>query len=99
MFRLNLMLMLAVMASALMVVTAQHKSRRLYVALQQEDQAARQYREDYDKLLLEQSTQGMHSRIEREATQQLKMKTPAPERTRVVTQDGDAVIVEPPKEE
>lgn len=99
MFKLNLMLLLAVVASALLVVTAQHKSRRIYVALQQEEKAARLYSEDYDKLLLEQSTQGMHSRIEREATQQLKMKPPVPERTRVVTQDGDAVVIEPPKEE
>ena len=99
MFKLNLMLLLIAIVSALSVVTSQHKARRLYSAYQQELKQSRQYGEDYDKLLLEQSTQGMHSRIEREAQGALKMNTPAPERTRVVTSDGDAVLVIPPKEE
>ncbi|MCB6183490.1 cell division protein FtsL [Leeia sp. TBRC 13508] len=99
MFKLNLLLLVVAIVSALSVVTSQHKARRLYAAYEQEEKMRRQYGEDYDKLLLEQSTQGMHSRIEKEAQGALKMNAPTPERTRVVTSGGDAVLVIPPKEE
>lgn len=97
--KLNALLLIVAVLSALSVVTSQHKSRRIFAELQHEDAQAKQYKEEYDKLLLEQSTQGMHSRIEREATGTLKMKTPDPQRTRVVTANGESVVVVPPKEE
>lgn len=99
MFKLNVFLLSIAIMTALFVVTAQHKQRRLFVALQEEDKITHTFGEDYNKLLLEQSTQGMHSRVESAATRSLHMKTPEPARIRVVTANGEPVLIIPPKEE
>lgn len=84
MTRLNLILFFALMFSGLGLVNAQHKSRKLYIELEQMSQAARQYEQEYGQLQLEQSTWAMHSRIELIAAQQLKMQVPDAKRIQVV---------------
>jgi cell division protein FtsL len=95
-FKLNLLLMAVLMLCAFSVITSQHKARRLYVELQREQKLSKLSGEAFDQLLLEQSAQGMHSRIEAVAANQLKMKTPDPKVVKVVTAAG--VPVELPKE-
>ncbi len=85
MTRLNLILYFALMLSALGLVNAQHKSRKLYIELEQMSQAARQYEQEYGQLQLEQSTWAMHSRIEQIAAQQLQMQVPDAKRIQVVS--------------
>lgn len=78
--RMRLILAAVALVCALGVVTAQHQARKLYIELQQERDRAKQYEVEWGRLQLEQSTWAMHSRIERIATQQLKMQVPESDR-------------------
>lgn len=85
MTRLNLVLFLVLIACALGVVTSQHKARKLFVELQNEQERAKQLDVEWGQLQLEQSTWAMHSRIEKLATRELRMKVPPPSRIQVVS--------------
>jgi cell division protein FtsL len=85
MTRLNLILFFALMFSALGLVNAQHKARKLYIELEHMSEAEKQFKQEYGQLQLEQSTWAMHSRIEQVATQQLQMQVPDAKRIQVVT--------------
>jgi cell division protein FtsL len=82
--RLNLILFCALIMTALGTVTAQHKSRKLYVELQQQQDRAKKYDIEWGQLQLEQSTWAMHSRIEQIAGQKLRMEVPDAKRIQVV---------------
>ena len=84
MTKLNLILFAALIMTALGTVTAQHKSRKLYVELQQQQDRAKQYEVEWGQLQLEQSTWAMHSRIEQIAGQKLRMEVPDAKRIQVV---------------
>ena len=85
MTKLNLLLVLVLIACALGVVTAQHKARKLFIELQQEQEKAKQMDVEWDQLQLEQSTWAMHSRIEKIATKYLKMHVPEPDHIQLVS--------------
>jgi len=87
MVRLNLILVAVLMACALALVTSQHQSRKLYVELQTEQEREKKFEVEWGQLQLEQSTWAMHSRIEKIATQQLRMSAPAAARIQVVPPD------------
>ena len=84
MARLNLVLLGILVVCALLVVTSQHKARKLYVELQKAQELARQIDVEWGQLQLEQSTWAMHSRIEKIASGQLMMHVPPPSRVQVV---------------
>lgn len=84
MTRLNLILFFALIMTALGTITAQHKSRKLYVELQQQQDRAKQYSVEWGQLQLEQSTWAMHSRIEQIAGQRLHMQVPDAKRVQVI---------------
>ena len=84
MARLNLVLLALLVACALSVVTSQHKARKLYVSLQQEQETAKQLAIEWGQLQLEQSTWAMHARIEKIASGQLMMSVPPPSRVQMV---------------
>lgn len=84
MTRLNLILYFVLIFTALGSVTAQHKARKLYIELQQQQEAARQYEIEWGQLQLEQSTWAMHSRIEEIAAAKLHMQVPDNKRIQVV---------------
>ena len=88
MARLNLMLLAILIACALSVVTSQHKARKLYVALQKEQDSARKLDVEYGQLQLEQSTWAMHARIEKIASGQLMMRVPTAARIQVVAPEA-----------
>jgi cell division protein FtsL len=88
MTRLNLILFAIVIACALGTVTSQHKSRKLYIELQQQQEYARQYDIEWGQLQLEQSTWAMHTRIEQIATSHLQMQVPDATRIQVVPPEG-----------
>ncbi len=85
MTRLNLILFFALMFSALGLVNSQHKARKLYIELEQLNQAESQYNLEYGQWQLEQSTWAMHSRIEQIASQQLQMQVPDAKRIQTVS--------------
>ena len=82
--RLNLVLLAVLIACALALVTSQHKARKLYVELQQEQELEKRFEVEWGQLQLEQSTWAMHARIEKIATQQLRMRAPSAARTQIV---------------
>ena len=84
MARLNLILLLLLTACALGMVTAQHKARKLFNELQQEEERAKQLDVEWGQLQLEQSTWAMHARVEKIARTRLRMGVPDAKRTQVV---------------
>ena len=88
MTKLNLILVAVLIACALGVVTAQHKERKLFIELQQEQNLAKQMDVEWGQLQLEQSTWAMHARIEKIATSFLSMHVPEPAKIQVVQAGG-----------
>ncbi|MDR3221285.1 MAG: cell division protein FtsL [Candidatus Accumulibacter sp.] len=88
MARLNVMLLLAVLFCALGAVTSQHKARKLFQAMEAEQEHARQLEVEFGQLQLELSTWATSPRIEKIAREKLKMHTP--ETARIIdTAPGD----------
>ena len=85
MVKLNILLALILITSALGVVTSQHKARSLFAALENEYETARQLDVKWGQLQLEQSTLAMHGRIEQIARIKLNMKVPSESRVHIVT--------------
>ena len=90
MTRLNLVLLVVLVACALSLVTSRHQARRLFVELERAQAAARGYDTEYGQLQLEQSTWGMPARVEKIAREQLRMQLPTPARTEIVGMGGKA---------
>jgi cell division protein FtsL len=84
MARLNFILLAALTACALALVTSQHQARKLYVELQKEQDLAKQLEVEWGQLQLEQSTWATHARVEKLAVQALGMRVPAASRTQVM---------------
>jgi cell division protein FtsL len=76
MLRLNVLLLLAVVICALGAVTSQHKARKLFQALEVEQDRAKQLDVEFGQLQLELSTWATPPRIEKIARDKLKMRTP-----------------------
>ena len=90
MVRLNLLLLALLTACALGLVTSQHKARKLFVELEQEQERARSLEVEYGQLQLEASTWAMHARVERIATQALRMRAPDAKRIQLVPRKAPA---------
>jgi cell division protein FtsL len=84
MLRLNLLLLAALAACALALVTSQHQARKLYVELQKEQELAKQFEVEFGQLQLEASTWATHARVEKLAIRALGMRVPAASRVQVV---------------
>lgn len=82
--RLIFILLAALVACALGAVSAQHKSRKLYVELQKELATAKQLDVEWGQLQLEQGTWSTHGRIERMARRELGMALPPAGRVEMV---------------
>jgi cell division protein FtsL len=89
MVRLNLLLVAALAACALALVSSQHQARKLYVELQKEQEAAKQIEVEWGQLQLEQSTWATHARVEKIAVHSLGMKVPPASRVQVVAPAGE----------
>ncbi len=76
MVRLNFLLLLVAVICSLSVVTSQHKSRKLFQALESEQERAKQLEVEYGQLQLELQTWATSQRIEKVARDKLKMRTP-----------------------
>jgi cell division protein FtsL len=84
MTRVNVLLLIMLVACSLSLVTSRHQARRLFVELTREQDQARQYETEYGQLSLEQSTWGMPARVEKIARDALRMQMPTPNRVEVV---------------
>jgi cell division protein FtsL len=88
--RINVVLLVVLIACALSLVTSRHQARRLFVELTREQAEARRFETEYGQLSLEQSTWGMPARVEKIARDTLHMQLPAPGRVEVVELPAEA---------
>ena len=71
-----MILLVVVVICALASVTGQHRARKLFQGLEQEQERGRLLEVEYGQLQLEMSTWANHSRVEKIATERLRMLTP-----------------------
>jgi len=90
--RINVLLLILVIACALGVVTSQYKARKLFVELQQEKDRAQQMDVEWGQLQLEQGTLAMPARVEKLAGNQLQMQMPQSGQIRYVRIDSGMVV-------
>ena len=82
----NVVLLALVLVSAFAAIRSTHTCRDLYTQLQVLESSQWYLQEDYGRLLLEQSTQASHYRVEKVARDDLGMTAPNLERFKVVQQ-------------
>ena len=90
MIRLNLVLMLAVVASALYLVGVQFDSRRLTTELDRSHTEARRIATERARLQVEKRAQATPARVERIARDKLQMRQATPAITTYVTYSAAA---------
>ena len=94
MLRLNLTLLVALLASALYLVQVQYESRRLYGEIERAQNEARKLEVQHEQLQVERRAQATAGRVEKLAKEQLHMKAATPAITQYVTLKGTASGVE-----
>lgn len=85
MTRLNLVLLIAVLFSALYLVRTQYESRRLYVELEKSAALSRKLETDRERLQVEKRAQATPLRVEKISKERLQMRTATPAITEYVT--------------
>ena len=85
MTRLNLVLLAAVMASALYLVNTQYESRRLVTTLDRAVAEAQRLETENERLQVEKRAQATPARVQRIAQGQLQMRAATPAITQYVT--------------
>ena len=85
MLRFNMILLMIVVVCALGAVTSQHRARKLFQAVEAEQERARQLEIEFGQLQLELSTWATSPRIEKIAREKLKMRIPDPAKIVTVT--------------
>ena len=89
MTRLNMILLIALVGCALSVVTSQHKSRKLFMELQSEQDRERKTDQEWRELQIESQTLGTGKRIEQKAQRDLGMVVPDAKKTVIVVLDAN----------
>ena len=97
MIRLNLVLLMAVMASALYLVSVQYDSRRLTTELDRAHTEARRLETEKDVLQVTKRSQATPARVERLAREKLQMRQAQAGITTYVTYSADASQVTAPE--
>ncbi len=91
MMRLNLVLLLGVLLSALYLVDVQYQSRRLYSALDRAQSQARRLAQENESLQVEKRAQATSARVEILARSKLQMRAATPALTTYVSYANGAV--------
>jgi cell division protein FtsL len=84
MMRLNIVLLIAVIASALYLVRVQYESRRVFVDVEKEQSLARKLNQERERLDVDKRAQATPSRVEKIAKEQLQMRSTTPAVTHYV---------------
>lgn len=90
MIRLNLMLLLAVLISAMYLVRVQYESRRLFGDIDRANAEAHKLHAENERLQVEKRAQATPMRVEKLAKEQLQMRSVSPAITQYVTYQGAA---------
>ncbi len=94
MSRLSILLLMAVLGSALFLVHSQYETRRMFMALEAARKEAKRLEVDHDRLQIERRSQATPLRVEQLARQQLQMRPASPAITQYVTVKNGAVAVQ-----
>jgi cell division protein FtsL len=94
MIRLNLVLLLAVLASALYLVSVQYDSRRLYAQIEKAQNENRKLEIEHERLMVERREQATPARVDKLARERLHMRPATPAITQYVTLKGLAAAKE-----
>ena len=86
MIRVNLVLLLAVVASAMVVVHTQYESRRLFTELDRAVAEARRLETEHQRLQVEKRAQATSLRVEKMARDRLQMRPITPAITQYVAE-------------
>lgn len=92
--RINIVLLLALLACALILVNTQYQARHLFIELERAQTEARQLEVAWSQLKLDQSNLSKHERIQASAIKELNMMQVTADRTQYVTlnsKNGDIV--------
>ena len=92
MLRLNLLLLVAVMFSAMYLVNTQYESRRLFTELDRAQAESRRLETERQRLQVEKRAQATPLRVETLAREKLQMSSATPAITQYVTDDGTPVV-------
>jgi len=76
MLRLNLILMILALTSAIGTVASNHRARKMYAEIEHEQARMRDLEVEWGQLQLEQSTWAGNARVEQIARNKLHMKSP-----------------------
>lgn len=90
MTRLNILLLLALLVSAVYLVQTSYQTRQLFVALERERSSARQLEAEAERLIVERRAQATSLRVESVAREQLQMRVATPAVTQYVTESAEA---------
>lgn len=85
MARLNLLLLLAVLVSALYLVRIQYESRRLYVEMEKATAQSRKIETERERLQVEKRSEATPLKVEKLARDRLRMRSATPAITQYVT--------------
>ena len=96
MTRLNVFLLLLVIASALVMVKTAYDARRLFTELHRAETEALRLAGDHQRLEADRQLQATNLRVERTARERLKMSTATPAITMYERADGQAAPVSTP---
>lgn len=89
MTRLNLMLVIAIILSALFLVFSHYEARRAFMALEAATKEATRLELEHERLQVERRSQASPLRIEQIAKQQLQMRLVTPGITQYVKQPNE----------
>lgn len=92
MTRLNLLLLIALLASCVVLVRTSYDGRRLFAELDRARSQQRQLETDFERLKSEQQAQATPLRVEKVARDKLRMRTPTPAVTEYVTAPGAGAV-------
>jgi cell division protein FtsL len=83
--RLNLVLLLAVLVSAVYLVNVQYESRRVFTELDRARTEAKRLESEFERLQVEKRAQATPARVEKLAREKLQMRQASPAITTYVT--------------
>ena len=92
MIRINIVLLLAVVASAIYLVSVQYESRRLFTELDKARAEAHRLETEYERLQVEKRAQATPARVERLAREKLQMHQAMPAITTYVNYTPPTVM-------
>ena len=95
MTRLNILLLLGVVASALYLVQVSYETRRQFITLERERNQSQRLDQDADKLRVLLRTQATHLRVEQMARERLQMTVATPAVTQYLMADGSLLAPVP----